>query len=126
LTNPFSILIICGLPQRTQSLHSLVSSLDHSSSISISDYSQPWKVIRKRLPDILILDRCFSNFDVKDLLVKVKAAFPRMRCIVLDDAFLEESFLTHRLADAILKSDSPTSYLLEAVHQQILILKENM
>jgi hypothetical protein len=125
LSNTFSILIICSLHQRMQSLHALVSSLDQSNVITITDFSSPWAAIQKRPPHILIVDNCFSGFAVKDLLTQVKEVYPQTRRILLDDAFLDEQLLTHNLADAILKSDLPASYLLNALHQQMLILQEN-
>jgi hypothetical protein len=120
------ILITSILQQRRQSLRSLMSTLEPACFIITTDYVNAWDIVQKRPPAVLVIDKCFSGSDVKDLLTRVKETYPAVRCIALDDAFQGGNQPALDQADVILNSDLPTNYLLDAVQQQILSIRPNL
>jgi DNA-binding NarL/FixJ family response regulator len=118
-----SLLVVSILHQRRQSLRSLANSLGLFNCITTTDYDHAWAIIQEGVPHVLIMDNWFSGFDVRDLLTRVKDAYPQVRCIVLDDAFQGGHLPALQEADVILNSDLPTSHLLDAVRQQALVIQ---
>lgn len=115
------VLIVSLLHQRRQSLRALLNSVAEGEECMTTGYENAWEVIEEKHPRVVVVDNWFSNHDAAELLKKIKQNYPRMRCIVLDDAFQGGYAPILKLADVVLESDMPTSRLMEAVRQQLNI-----
>ena len=116
----YFLLVVSNWQQRRQSLLSILSQVSPDCLVSTATFTQTWKLINERVPDVIVVDRWFPGDDVTELVTVIKQKFPSIRILVLD-CYAERNRSFHLYpADLVLEYDLPSYQVVEAVSQLLL------